>query len=388
MSFLMNTYARFPVAFVKGEGSRMWDETGKEYIDFGSGISVTNLGHAHPAITEAIVKQAATLMHTSNLFEIPNQTELADLIAKHSFCGKTFFCNSGAEANEGAIKLARLYAFKKYGGEKYKIISMYNSFHGRTYATLSATAQSKVQKGFTPIAGYSSYVPFNDIETIKQALEFGDAAAVILELYQGEGGVVPADKKYVKELRKLCDKTDTILILDEIQTGFGRTGELFAYKLFDIEPDIMTMAKGIANGLPMGAFTAKDSVAAYFGPGAHGSTFGGTPIACATGTAVIKEMTKPGFLEGVKKKGQLLREKITKGLGDKCQIRGEGLLIGIQTQFQPKDLVSACLAEGLVIIPAGNNSVRLYPPLNISEEDINAGTEKFIEAVNKLEETK
>lgn len=388
MASIMNTYSRFPITFSKGEGCRLWDDKGFEYLDFGSGISVTNLGHAHPAVTEAIVKQASTLIHTSNLFNIKLQEDLADLIGRHSFAGKTFFSNSGAEANEAAIKLARLYGYKKTGGAKYKIVSMYNSFHGRTYATLSATGQHKIQTGFTPIAGYNIYVDFNDLNALKQAIDFGDVAAVIIELYQGEGGVVPADKTYIKQLRELCDKTDTLLIIDEIQTGFGRTGELFAYKLFGIEPDIITMAKGIANGLPMGATTAKEKVAEYFTPGSHGSTFGGTPLVCAAAIAVIDEMTKPGFLEDVKKKGELLKDKISQGLAGKCELRGDGLLIGAQTKFEPKTVVEKCLEEGLITVPAGNNSVRLYPPLNIADEDIIKGTEKFIKTINKLEEKK
>lgn len=385
MSSVMNTYSRFPVAFVKGEGARLWDDKGKEYIDFGSGISVTNLGHAHPAITKAIADQAATLIHTSNLFEIKYQEELAKLIAKESFGGKTFFCNSGAEANEGAIKLARLYARTKSGGEKYKIISMYNSFHGRTYATLSATGQHKVQKGFEPVAGFCEYVPYNDLDSLEKAISFGDVAAVIIELYQGEGGVVPADKKYIKDIRALCDKTATVLIFDEIQTGYGRTGELFAYKLFGVEPDIMTMAKGIANGLPMGAFTAKAEFAEHLTPGTHGSTFGGTQLCCAAAIAVIKEMTKPGFLKDVKRKGELLKNILSEKLRDKCILRGDGLLIGAQTKYEPKNLVTKCLEEGLVTIPAGNNSVRLYPPLNIPDELLKEGANRFVNALNKME---
>lgn len=386
MSSTMNTYSRFPVAFVKGEGARLWDDKGKEYIDFGSGISVTNLGHAHPAVTKAIAEQAATLIHTSNLFEIKYQEELAELIAEASFGGKTFFCNSGAEANEGAIKLARLYARIKSGGEKYKIISMYNSFHGRTYATLSATGQHKVQKGFEPIAGFCGYVPYNDLDALEKAIAFGDVAAVIIELYQGEGGVVPADKKYIKDMRALCDKTGTVLIFDEIQTGYGRTGELFAYKLFGVEPDIMTMAKGIANGLPMGAFTAKPEFAEHLTPGTHGSTFGGTQLCCAAAIAVIKEMTKPGFLKDVKHKGELLKNMLLEKPGDKCVLRGDGLLIGVETKYDPKTLATKCLEEGLVTIPAGNNSVRLYPPLNIPDELLKEGANRFVNALNKMNE--
>lgn len=388
MSCLINSYSRFPVAFVKGSGAILWDDKGKDYIDFCSGISVTNLGHNFTPITEAICLQASKLIHTSNIFEVPLQEELARLIGENSFGGKTFFCNSGAEANEGAVKLARLYAKKKSGGEKYKIISMNNSFHGRTYGTLSLTGQIKVQKGFTPIADFAGYAEFNNINSVKAAIEFGNVAAVIIELYQGEGGVVPADKNYVKDLRKLCSETDTLLIIDEIQTGYGRTGELFAYKLFDIEPDIMTLAKAMANGLPMGAFIAKPQLADYLTPGTHGSTFGGTPLVSAVGIAVINEMIKPNFLNQVKEKGNRLRSILSNELKSGYAIRGDGLLIGVQTPYEPKNTVEACLNEGLIVTPASNNSVRLYPPLNISNDLLIKGGEKFIKAIKKLEETK
>lgn len=386
MSSLMNTYSRFPVSFTKGKGSWLWDINGEKYLDFCSGISVTNLGHCNDAVTHAICNQAATLVHTSNLFEIEAQKTLAALITQHSFDGKVFFCNSGAEANEGAIKLARLYGNKKYNGSRYKIISMYNSFHGRTYATLSATGQHKVQKGFTPIAGYNVYVPFNDFDEFVKAASFGDTAAVILELYQGEGGVVAADRQYVEKLRKYCTENDIVLIFDEVQTGFGRTGELFAHKLFGVEPDVMTLAKAMANGIPMGAFVAKEQFAQYMVPGTHGSTFGGTPLACAAAIAVMKEMTAQGFLDRVSAKGELLSSLLKDGLGNLCQIRGVGLLIGVQTPFEPSLLAKECLKNNLVIITAGNNSVRLYPPLTISEEDIKDGVDRFIKSVKNLNE--
>ena len=386
MSSVMNTYSRFPVSFVKGEGSWLWDDDNNKYLDFSSGISVTNLGHCNRAVTNAICSQANTLVHTSNLFKIEHQEVLADLIVKNSFNGKVFFCNSGAEANEGAIKLARLYGNKKHNGKRYKIISMYNSFHGRTYSTLSATGQSKVQKGFTPITGYNVYVPLNDFETFKQAASFDDVAAVILELYQGEGGVVAADKGYVKNLRKYCTDNDILLIIDEVQTGFGRTGKMFAHELFDIEPDIMTLAKAMANGLPMGAFVAKDEFAEYMIPGTHGSTFGGTPLACAAAIAVINEMTSDGFLDSVLQKGNLLSSLLKDGLKDTCEIRGTGLLIGVQTRFNPTVLAKECLKNNLVIITAGNNSVRLYPPLTISEDEIKEGVRLFIKSIKTLEE--
>ncbi len=386
MPSLMDTYSRFQIAFVRGEGSTLWDDSGKSYLDFGSGISVTNLGHCNPAVTEAIRRQAGLLLHTSNLFIVKEQEELADLITENSFPGKVFFCNSGAEANEGAIKLARLYGNVKYSGARYKIISMYNSFHGRTYATLSATGQAKVQKGFTPAAGYNVYVPFNDMEELEKAASLGDTAAVILELFQGEGGVLSADKQYVKRLRDYCTANDIMLIIDEVQTGYGRTGKMFAFEHYGIEPDVMTMAKAMANGLPMGAFLAKDRFARYMTPGTHGSTFGGTPIVCAAAKAVIKEMTRPGFLDKVTEKGNLLASVIKEALGDACEIRGKGLLIGAGTKHDPKVLAEECLKNGLVVITAGNGSVRLYPPLTVSEEEIKDGASRFIKSVKNLEE--
>lgn len=386
MPSLMDTYSRFQIAFVRGEGSTLWDDSGKSYLDFGSGISVTNLGHCNPAVTEAIRRQAGLLLHTSNLFIVKDQEELADLITENSFPGKVFFCNSGAEANEGAIKLARLYGNVKYSGARYKIISMYNSFHGRTYATLSATGQAKVQKGFTPTAGYNAYVPLNDMEEMEKAASLGDTAAVILELFQGEGGVLSADKQYVRRLRDYCTANDIMLIIDEVQTGYGRTGKMFAFEHYDIEPDVMTMAKAMANGLPMGAFLAKDGFARYMTPGTHGSTFGGTPIVCAAAKAVIKEMTKPGFLDKVTEKGNLLASIIREALGNACEIRGKGLLIGAGTRHDPKVLAEECLKNGLVVITAGNGSVRLYPPLTVSEEEIRDGALRFIKSVKNLEE--
>lgn len=388
MPALMDTYSRFPVAFIRGSGSYLWDDKGDKYLDFGSGISVTNLGHCNEAVTSAICEQARTLIHTSNLYMIPKQEELAELISKNSFGGKVFFCNSGAEANEAAIKLARIYGNKKYSGARYKIVSMYNSFHGRTYATLSATAQSKIQKGFTPIAGYNSYVPLNDIEAFEYAISFGDVAAVIIELFQGEGGVVPADKEYLKKLREICTANDILLIFDEVQTGFGRTGNLFGYQQVGVTPDIMTLAKAIANGLPMGALVANKSVAEYFTPGTHGSTFGGTPLVCAAGVAVMGEMLKPGFLSDVVKKGELMKDIIKKSLGDKCTLRGTGLLIGAETKFDPKNVASACLEERLLVITAGNNSVRLYPPLTATMDEIKNGAEIYAGVIKKMESIK
>lgn len=384
MSSLMGNYGRFKVSFAYGNGAKLYTENNEEYLDFASGISVTNLGHNFKPVTDAVSLQAAKVIHTSNLYEIPLQEELADLIIKNSFKGQVFFCNSGAESNEAAIKLARLYGNTIHHGKKYKIISMYNSFHGRTYATMGATAQEKIQKGFTPMPAYNQYIPFNNIDALHQALALNDVCAIMLELFQGEGGVMPIDVEFLKEVRRVCDEHDILMILDEVQTGYGRTGFLFGYQLFGIEPDIMTLSKSIANGLPMGAVVAKEKVSSLFTPGTHGSTFGGNPLASAAACAVIKEMTKEGFLHSVKEKGNILKEYLEKNLPKGCEIKGEGLLRGVKTPYQPKDVAEACLKNHLLIVPAGNNSVRLYPPLNINDDDLLKGAEIFVNTIKEL----
>lgn len=384
MSSLMSNYGRFKLSFAYGKGAKLYTADNEEYLDFASGISVTNLGHNFKPLVDAVAMQASKVMHTSNLYEIPMQEELADLISKNSFNGKVFFCNSGAEANEAAIKLARLYGNTVHHGKKYKIISMYNSFHGRTYATMGATAQEKIQKGFTPMPAYNQYIPFNDVDALKSAVSLNDTAAIILELFQGEGGVIPVDIDFLKEVRRICDEKDILMILDEVQTGYGRTGELFAYKLFGVVPDIMTLSKSIAGGIPMGAVVAVEKAASLFTPGTHGSTFGGNPLACAAALVVIKEMTKDGFLQSVKDKGALLKDYLNKNLPDTCKVKGEGLLIGVKTPYQPKDVSDACIKNHLLIVTAGNNSVRLYPPLNISDEELLKGAEVFVSTIKEL----
>lgn len=249
---------------------------------------------------------------------------------------------------------------------------------------MGATAQEKIQKGFTPMPEYNQYIPFNDINALHNALSLNDTVAIILELFQGEGGVMPVDIEFLKEVRRICDEKDILMILDEVQTGYARTGALFAYQLFDIVPDIMTLAKSIANGVPMGAIVAKENIASLFTAGTHGSTFGGNPLACAAGIAVIKEMTKDGFLQSVQNKGVLLKEYLNKHLPNTCTVKGEGLLIGVKTPYQPKDLAEACLKNHLLVITAGNNSVRLYPPLNISDEDLLKGAEIFVSTIKSL----
>ena len=384
MSSLMSNYGRFPVSFAYGLGAYLYDEKGTSYLDFASGISVTNLGHNFEPVTKAIKEQAEKVIHTSNLYEIELQSILADKISKASFGGKLFFCNSGAEANEAAIKLARLYGNTIHHGKRYKIISMYNSFHGRTYATMGVTAQEKIQQGFTPMPAYNQYIPFNDIEALKAAVSLNDTCAIMLELFQGEGGVMPVDTEFLKEIRRICDEQDILMILDEVQTGYGRTGHMFAYQLFGIEPDIMSLSKSIANGVPMGAVVAKDKVASLFTAGTHGSTFGGNPLACAAGIAVIDEMLRDKFLDNVKSKGNKLKEYLKNNLPNGCTVKGEGLLIGVKTPYTPKDVAEKCLSKNLLIVPAGNNSVRLYPPLNINDDDLIKGAEIFVSVIKEM----
>ncbi len=384
MSSLMSNYGRFPVSFAYGLGAYLYDEKGTSYLDFASGISVTNLGHNFEPVTKAIKEQAEKVIHTSNLYEIELQSRLADKISKASFGGKLFFCNSGAEANEAAIKLARLYGNTIHHGKRYKIISMYNSFHGRTYATMGVTAQEKIQKGFTPMPAYNQYIPFNDTEALKAAVSLNDTCAIMLELFQGEGGVMPVDTEFLKEIRRICDEQDILMILDEVQTGYGRTGHMFAYQLFGVEPDIMSLSKSIANGVPMGAVVAKDKVASLFTAGTHGSTFGGNPLACAAANAVIDEMLSDKFLDNVKSKGNKLKEYLKNNLPNGCTVKGEGLLIGVKTPYTPKDVAEKCLSKNLLIVPAGNNSVRLYPPLNINDDDLIKGAEIFVSVIKEM----
>lgn len=387
MSYLINCYKKTDVTFVKGEGSYLYDNKNKKYIDFGSGISVVNLGHCNKRVTEKLILQANRLWHTSNLYNIEIQEELAGLIAKNSFDSKVFFCNSGAEANEGAIKLARIYGNKKYDGLRYKIVTFENSFHGRTYATLSATGQEKVKKGFEPVADYFKTIKPNDFEGFKRLTEKGDIVAVMLELIQGEGGVEAMERGFVKCLTEYCRDNDILVIFDEIQTGMGRTGEMFAFQHFQVEPDIMTLAKALGNGFPIGAVVAKPTVAEYLSYGTHGSTFGGNFLACAVGVAVFEQMTEEGFLQRVREKGGYLQTKLRKIFDQKASILGQGLMIGIRlNQIDINDFISECLNKGLVLVPAANNTIRVYPPLTVSYEEMDCAVSIIEDVLKKLEE--
>lgn len=371
--YIMNTYKRFPLFITKGRGNRIYDGEGREYLDFLSGIAVNNLGHCNPRVTVAFQKQAQRLLHTSNLFYTEPQVTLARLLVENSFAGKVFFCNSGAEANEAAIKLVRKYSSDK-GGGRYEIITAFNSFHGRTLATISATAQEKFHKGFEPLLPGFSYVPFNDIYALEKAIT-EKTAAIMLEPVQGEGGVNIPDEEYLARVRKICDSNDILLVLDEVQTGIGRTGKLFAYQHYGIEPDIMTLAKGLGNGLPIGAMLAKDTIAQAFTPGTHASTFGGTPIVCSAAAEVLKILTEDGIiLDNCVRMGNYLIEEldILQGKFPHIikEVRGKGLLAGMELNIKGEDIVSECLKKGVIINCTMERVLRFLPPLDINQIDI------------------
>jgi len=373
--FVMKTYNRYPVCFVKGKGCWLYDSEGRKYLDMLSGIAVCNLGHAHPAISQAICEQAKELLHVSNLFYIETQAELAELICKNSFGEKVFFCNSGAEANEGAIKLARRYG-TEIDPEKYEIVAFKNSFHGRTMAAVTVTGQGKYSEGFGPMLPGVKFATFNDIDSVLSVVS-EKTAGIIVEPVQGEGGVVPADEEFLKALREIADKFNALLIFDEVQTGIGRTGKLFAYQHYGVEPDVMTLAKALGNGVPIGAIVAKGKAAEVLKPGLHASTFGGNPLATRAGIVVMKEMTKPGFLEEVEEKGNYLKgllEGLVKEFPQVLEsVRGKGLMLGLVCKVECKDIVKLALNKGLIINCTAGNVLRFVPPLVISREEIDTG---------------
>ncbi|MCL6471850.1 MAG: acetylornithine transaminase [Firmicutes bacterium] len=371
-NYHMNTYARLPVTFVKGKGTRLWDDTGKEYIDFLSGIGVANAGHCHPAVVEAIKNQVESLMHVSNLYYTQPQLELAKKLVEISFGDKCFFSNSGAEANEAAIKLARRYAKAKGKDNAYEIITALRSFHGRTMKTLAATGQPDKQKPFEPMPPGFKHVPLNDIDALENEIN-EKTCAVMLEPIQGEGGVYPCDEAYLKQVRALCDKHGILLILDEVQTGMGRTGHMFAYEGYGITPDVMTLAKGLGSGLPIGVLIASDK-ASVFNPGEHGSTFGGGPVACAGALATIKVIEQEGLVENSREVGAYFAQKLEDlktNTGKINEVRGRGLMLAIElAKDNAKNIVLALLKEGIVANNIGGNILRFLPPLCITEEDI------------------
>ena len=366
------TYKRFPVAFEKGSGCKLWDTQGRAYTDFVAGIAVCNLGHAHPRIQAAVSSQAETLLHVSNLYYTLPQVELASWLVENSFADRVFFGNSGAEANEAAIKLARRYFKERDEAQRFRIITMQRSFHGRTLATLSATGQEKIRKGFEPVLEGFDFVPFNDAEALRSAIG-SSTCAVMLEPIQGEGGVRCPDENYLKAVRDICDDSGLLMIFDEIQTGMGRTGQLFAYQHFGVEPDIMTLAKALANGLPVGAMLAKEQIAAAFGPGSHASTFGGTPIVTAAALEVCKILTEDKIIENGHKAGIYFKDKLYE-LKDRHAIiedvRGIGLLLGMKLKIDGGPVVTKCMQKGFLINCIQDNILRFIPPLVISNDEI------------------
>lgn len=383
--YLMHTYTRQPISIVRGRGSRVYDLEGREYVDFVAGVAVNILGHGHPDLIAAIQKQSQHLLHASNLYYTEPQVKLAEALVEHSFAQKVFFCNSGAEANEAAIKLARRYAHEKYGAARFEIITMLQSFHGRTMATLTATGQEKVQKGFEPLLPGFTYVPFNDLNAVEQAITPA-TAAIMLELVQGEGGVQVADQAFVKSLRDLCRDRDILLILDEVQTGMGRTGTLFAYEHYGIQPDIMTLAKGLGGGLPIGACLATDSVAAAFGPGSHASTFGGNPLACSAALAVMRVLLEGRLLTQSRAVGQYMAKsllELKERLPNVKDVRGLGLLQGVELTIDGAPVVADCLNRGLLINCTMDRVLRFVPPLIITQREIDRLVDVLADVLGK-----
>lgn len=376
---LMTTYLRTPVAFERGRGSRLWDVEGKSYLDFVAGIAVCNLGHAHPAVTEAVCAQAGKLVHTSNLYYTLPMIELAEGLVERSFADRAFFCNSGAEANEGAIKLARKYFHDAGQPEKFKVITMLGSFHGRTLACLTATGQDKVKHGFAPLPEGFGYVPFNDLDALEEAID-ETTAAVMVEPIMGEGGVVIPDRGYLAGVRELCNEKRILLIYDEIQTGLGRTGNIFAHEHEGVIPDVMTLAKGLANGLPMGAVLATEEAARAFTPGSHATTFGATPLVSAAGLAVWKELTRPGFMARVRDTGSYFLGKLDdlKRKHD-CveEAFGRGLMLALRLSRPGAEVVKRCFEAGFLINCTQDTILRFVPPLVIEEAEIDSLIEEL-----------
>jgi len=373
--YVAQTYARYPIALVRGKGARVWDADGKEYLDFLAGIAVNSLGHCHPAVVRAIQQQSRKLLHVSNLYHILPQSELARELCRHSFADRVFFCNSGAEANEAAIKLARRHGGAHLGG-KYEILSAHNSFHGRTLATLTATGQEKVRAGYDPLPPGFRQIPFNDLGAAEAAIDEQKTVGILVEPIQGEGGIVVPDEGYLRGLRELCDRRGLLLIFDEVQTGMGRTGKLFGYEHFGVTPDIMTLAKALGGGLPLGAMLAREAVAKSFIPGSHASTFGGNPLACSAGMAVIQTLLQGGVLKNCVKMAIAFAEGLGR-LRDRFAfvkaIRGKGLMLGLELEMEGTKIVEACMQEGLLINCTAYKILRFVPPLTIKQKEIDHG---------------
>ncbi|MFS0864240.1 acetylornithine transaminase [Fredinandcohnia sp. 179-A 10B2 NHS] len=376
MDALFPTYARWDVTVESAEGAIIIDKNGKSYLDFVSGIAVCNLGHRHPAVVESVQKQLEKFWHVSNLFHTDIQQEVAQKLVSNSDLDAVFFCNSGAEANEAALKLARKYT------QKSKVITFKQSFHGRTFGTMAATGQEKIHKGFGPLLHEFVYLPFNDCETLEQTMD-DSVAAIMVEVVQGEGGVVPATAGFLKTIEKLCQDYEALFIIDEVQTGIGRTGKAFGYQHFEVSPDIVTVAKGLGSGLPVGAMLGKAKLKETFGPGSHGSTFGGNPISLAAAKATLATIFTDSFLEEVVEKGAYLKQELSKALENQewvTEIRGMGLMLGIVCKTDAGEAIAALRNDGLLVLPAGPNVIRLLPPLTVSYEQLD-------QAVNIIKST-
>ena len=379
---IMPTYARAPLTFVKGEGSWLVDDQGRRFLDVGGGIAVNALGHAHPELVETLQYQATQLWHTSNLYHIPNQTELADKLVANTFADTVFFTNSGTEAMECAVKMARKYFSHIGQPERYKMIAFSDSFHGRTLGMISAAGAAKLTEGFGPMLPGFTQVPLHDIEAVASAID-AQTAAIIIEPVQGEGGIIPVEDQFLRDVRALCAEHGLLLIMDEIQCGVGRTGKLFAHEWSGVTPDIMAVAKGIGGGFPLGACLATEAAAAGMVAGSHGTTYGGNPMACAVGSKVMDIIADPDFLAGVSEKSGLFRQALEGLVASHPQVfeqvRGSGLMIGIKCKVPNMDVVNAGYDAAVLTVPGGDNVIRILPPLNISNEDI-------IEAVARLDQ--
>lgn len=384
-AYMMGTYAQLPVAFIKGKGVTLWDASGKSYIDFTSGIGVNSLGYGDEEWVSAVQNQAANIAHTSNIFYNLPSIELAEKLVKASKMDKVFFANSGAEANEGAIKLARKYSFDKYGINRNTIITLKQSFHGRTMATISASGQDKMHNYFFPLVEGFKYVEANNLEELKAAMD-DSVCALMMEAILGEGGVLPLDKEFVKGAAELCSEKDILLIFDEVQCGIGRTGHLFGFNYFDVDPDIVTCAKGLASGLPIGAVLCNKKCSKVLQKGDHGSTFGGNALATAAGVVVIDRVSKEDFLEKVREKGKFIVDFLENSKLDSIiEVRGKGLMIGIEIKGESATVQSECLKKGLLVLTAGPKVVRLLPPLIIEEEQIEEGLSILIKILAEME---
>jgi acetylornithine aminotransferase len=369
---IIKTYGRYPVAFVRGQGATVWDADGKAYTDFLTGIAVCVLGHCHPRVVEAIAKQASTLIHVSNYYHTLPQTEVATFLSEHAFGGKAFFCNSGAEANEAALKIARKYSHDRHGDDRWEIITTTNSFHGRTLGTIAATGQEKVRKGFEPALPGFTYVPYGDLAAAEQAMT-ERTCAVLIEPIQGEGGIVVPPTGYLEGLRRMCDQHDVLLMFDEVQTGIGHTGYYFGYQHEGVVPDVMTLAKGLAGGMPIGVMMAKPHVAEALGPGTHGSTFGGNPVSCSAAMAVLQTIESENLLDHVKQMGAHFMAGL-KRLQQKypfiVDVRGRGLMLAAELDRAGGHMVVKCLERGYLINCTVDTVLRFLPPLTITQQEI------------------